>query len=155
MKQLTADHKHRILMEYAPYSHTNSFEALAVRTGGGVTKQLIQQWYRRWDGTSASLQHKAGAGRPRVLSRAQVARHIQPRIRSANRKHQAIHYPDILPAVRAATHSSVSLRSIRRYGKEQLGAKKKRTKKRTTRECKSMQGRKGGEHMHLSVQNTD
>lgn len=136
MKQLPPHHKHSILQQYRPHSPTHSFAALAVQAGSGVTAQAVANWDKRWNGTAASLQHRAGAGRPRVLSGVQVARHILPRIRSANRKHQAIHYPDILPAVRSATHTSVSLRSIRRYGKEQLGVKQKRVKIRTARERK-------------------
>jgi hypothetical protein len=136
MKQLDPSHKHFILQQYRPRSPTHSFVALAARAGGGLTESTIRSWDARWDGTPDSLQHATVPGRPRVLSRAQVARHIQPRIRSANRKHQAIHYPDILPSVRAATHKSVSLRSLQRYGKEELRAKQKRVKIRTSRECK-------------------
>lgn len=136
MKQLTAKHKHSILMEYCPYTPSNSFTALAARTGGGLTQSTIQRWYQRWDGTPASLERKPVSGRPRVLSRAQAARHIRPRIRSANRNARAIHYTDILAPVRAATDKKVSLRTLQRYGKEELHVTQKQTKKRTAAERK-------------------
>lgn len=136
MKQLTPKQKHDILVHYRPRSPNHSFVALAKHAEGGVTDRSIRNWYQRWDGTPTSLQHRTIAGRPRTLSRAQVKRHVQPRIRSANRKHHAIHYPDILPAVRSATHKQLTLRTLQRYGKEELGVKQKTVKIRTARERK-------------------
>ena len=101
-----------------------------------MNKSTIRAWYQRWDGTPASLQRTPVPGRPRVLSRAQVARHVQARIRSANRKPAAIHYTDLLPVVRRATGTNVSIQTLRRYGRKELGAKQKRTKKRTATERK-------------------
>jgi hypothetical protein len=49
-----------------------------------------------------------------------------------------VHYTTLLPAVRAKTGKELSLRTLRRYGKEQLGAKQKRSKKRTADESKSI-----------------
>lgn len=136
MKQFTPELKHHILSQYQPYSRVNSFEALARRyavQGGGAT---IQYWHSQWKGTAASLQHKQGAGRPRKLSRAQVSRHVERRIVAANQRHEPIHYTSMLPAVQAATHSDVSLRSLQRYGKEEKEVKHKHTKKRTASESK-------------------
>jgi hypothetical protein len=48
-----------------------------------------------------------------------------------------VHYTTLLPAVRAKTGKELSLRTLRRYGKEQL-AKQKRSKKRTADESKSI-----------------
>jgi transposase len=136
MKQLTPRQKHSILVQYRPRSPTHSFAALAVRAGSGLKKSTIHSWYQRWDGTPASLQHKPVPGRPRVMSRAQVVRHLQSRIRSANRKPRAIHYTDLLPVVQRATDKNVSIQTLRRYGHNELGAGHKRTKKRTAAERK-------------------
>lgn len=134
MSDSTPQQKHSILTHYRAHDRGAGFDALARRfavAGGGRT---IQRWHSRWDGTAASLQHASGAGRPRTLSSAQVTRHVKPRILAANRRHEAVHYPDILPAVQAATGTDLSLRTLRRYGKEELGAKQRRGKKRTTEE---------------------
>ena len=77
-----------------------------------------------------------GTGSARALSRAEVSRHIRAPILAANRAHRAIHYTDLLPRVRAATGTEVSLRTVRRYGEEELGAKKHRGIKRTAEESK-------------------
>jgi hypothetical protein len=74
------------------------------------------------------------SGRPRTLSRQQVIRHVRPRLLAANRRGEAVHYPSLLPPVQAATDSDLSLRTLQRYGKEELGAKQKRSKKRTADE---------------------
>lgn len=55
-------------------------------------------------------------------------------ILAANRAHRAVHYTELLPAVRQKTGTDVSLRSLQRYGKEELGAKQKRGVKRTADE---------------------
>jgi hypothetical protein len=77
-----------------------------------------------------------------VLSRAQVVQHVQPRIRAANRKAKPIHYTDMLPLVQKATSKNISIQTLRRYGKQELGAKQKHVKKRTTAERKSTHIRK-------------
>jgi hypothetical protein len=46
-----------------------------------------------------------------------------------------VHYTELLPSVRQKTGADVSLRSLQRYGKEQLRARDKKTKKRTSAEC--------------------
>lgn len=135
MKQFDALQKHEILLEYVPRSATHSFSALAVRhsvAGGG---EVIRRWHQRWDGTASSLYHRKGAGRPRILTHAQVKRHIAPRIRSKNRSHIPVVYPQLLPLVTAATEKSMSLRTMERYGKVDLLAQPIHGKKRTAEEC--------------------
>lgn len=134
MPHLNAEAKHHILLEYAPRDAARSFAALAARHAVKGGWQLLQRWYQRWDGTPASLQERVRSGRPRLLSRAQVSRHVRAPILAANRAHRAINYAELLPRVRAATGSSLSLRSLQRYGKAELGAQQKRTKKRTAAE---------------------
>lgn len=137
MKQLSPQQKHSILTRYRAHSSNHSFAALAAQAGDGLTKSTLHSWYRRWDGTPASLQHRPVTGRPRVLSRGQVAQHVRPRILSANRGARAVHYTTLHHVVERATGKSMSVRTLRRYGHEQLQAKQKRTKKRTAVERKS------------------
>ena len=139
MKHLTPDQKQEILREYSPRSTTHSFAALAHRhavAGGGRT---IQNWFARWDGTAASLQHAKGAGRPRSLTAEEVQRHIITPIRRKNRAHQPVHYSELQPAVEEQMGKQVSSRTIRRYGKEEGGGRVTRGKKRTAEECASVQ----------------
>lgn len=137
MKSLSADIKHHILLEYSPHSHTHNFAALAAKHGVAGGGEVVRRWHAQWDGTPQSLERKPVAGRPRILSRAQVTRHIRVPILAANRAHRAVHYTQLLPRVRQSTGKQVTLRTIQRYGKEQLGAKDKQTTKRTADESKS------------------
>jgi len=134
MSHLSAEAKHHILLEYAAHDTTRSFAALARRHGIKGGWRVLQRWHQRWDGTPASLQEQPRSGRPRVLSRAQISRHVRAPILAANRAHRAISYTQLLPDVRQKTGIDVSLRSLQRYGKEELGARDKHTKKRTADE---------------------
>jgi hypothetical protein len=149
MRHFSADRKHNILSEYVRYSRTHGFEALALRHSVPGGAQVIAQWYQRWNGTVDSLKENPGRGRSRLLTRAEVSRHVRPRILAANRNNRAISYTQMLPAVnrnnraisytqmlpavRRATGKSISIRTLRDYGR-QLRAKSKRTTGRTNRE---------------------
>lgn len=138
MKHFNAVTKHHILLEYTPHDKNRSFSALALRHSIPGGKKVVRDWYRRWNGTELSLHRKKGSGKQCLLSRAQIARHIGTPIRAANRSHRAIHYSDLLDAVRAKTRKQISIQTIRRYGKEILHGKNKHTDKRTKQECKRM-----------------
>jgi len=138
MPHLSADAKHVILLQYRAGARGSGFHALAERyaiKGGGAE---VLRWHRRWDGTTQSLGEQARSGRPRKLSSAQVRRHVAAPIRNANRAARPMRYTKLLPQVQAATGSDLSLRSLRRYGKEELGAKKTTGKKRTADERELM-----------------
>jgi transposase len=134
MTQLSADAKYHILLEYRPRSPTHSFAALAARHNVKGGKQTLYRWHRQWDGTARSLQRKEVSGRPRILSRAQVSRHVRAPILAANRAHRTVHYTNLLPSVLRRTGKQLTLRTLQRYGKEELGARQKHTRKRTTDE---------------------
>lgn len=125
MTNFTLSLKHHILTQYQPFSHIHSFHALArlYNVKGGAS--TIQKWHRRWDGTAQSLERLEGSGRPRLLSRIELTRHVAPRIRAANRRAEAVHYSTIHASVEAATGRHISQRTLRRYGQE-LHAKQKR-----------------------------
>ena len=135
MSHLSAEAKQHILLEYTPDDTSRSLTALARRHGVKGGGDTVRRWFRRWDGSPASLQRKAGSGRPRALSAAEVQQHVRAPILAANRDHRAISYAELLPRVRAATGKNLSGRTLRQYGKEELGAKAKHTKKRTAAEC--------------------
>lgn len=68
------------------------------------------------------------------MSRKEVQQHVRAPILRANRAHKAVHYPAVVESVRQRTGKEVSLRTLRRYGKEELGARQRKGKKRTAEE---------------------
>ena len=68
------------------------------------------------------------------MSKKEVAQHVRTPILRANRAHKAVHYSKLLPGVRQRTGKEVSLRTLQRYGKEELGAKQRKGRKRTADE---------------------
>ena len=99
MSELTPALKHHILQQYLPHSHENSFSALAARYNVKGGRRTVQRWLARWDGTPSSLEHKRGAGRPRLLSAAEVNENIHGPIPERNRSHHAVHYTDLVDPV--------------------------------------------------------
>ena len=134
MSHLSPFAKHHILLEYSPHDTTHNFAALARRHGIGGGARTVQRWHSRWNRTPQSLEGQPRSGRPSVLSRAEVSRHIRAPILAANRSHRAISYTKLLPEVEQKTRKSVSLRTLQRIGKNQLEVKSKATRKRTREE---------------------
>lgn len=134
MPHFSAELKHAILLEYRTHSHTHNLATLAARHAVPGGARTVQRWLQRWNGTAASLERAAGSGRPRALTEAEVDTYIARPIRRSNRKHTPIHYTQVTPAVQAGTGKEVSPRTVRRYGKEELGARQVKGKKRTANE---------------------
>jgi transposase len=137
MPHLSADAKQLILQQYCAGVRGSGFDALAARyhiKGGGAE---VLRWHRRWNGTQQSLEENARSGRPRILSSAQVKRHVAAPIRNSNRSARPVRYTELLPQVQAATGREMSLRTLQRYGHDEAGGRKARGKKRTAeeREC--------------------
>ncbi len=131
MPHLTSQQKHDILKLYSPFDRSHSFAALAQQYNIKGGRQVVEKWYHQWNGKSESLERKNGSGRPKALTSKQVKDLIQIPIRNKNRASVPVHYPELLPAITEKTGKQISLRTIQRVGKEQLGAKQKRTNKRT------------------------
>jgi transposase len=151
MKQFPPAQQHSILLEYSPRSTTHSFAALAERHGVPGGKRTVQRWDQRWDGTARSLEHKAGAGRPRALSKQEVQQHVRAPILRANRAHKPMHYSKLLPEVQRKTGKELSIQTLRRYGKEELNAKQRRSKKRTAEESERTHTGEGANCVVLHV----
>jgi len=135
MKQFTPEQKHEILLEYQPHTPDHSFATLATRHRVAGGRDVVRRWFKQWDGTAASLQRKPGSGRPRVLTTAEVQQHVATTIRDRNRSHQPIHYNEVQQSVTTSTGKRPSLRTIQRYGRDELGGRQKHGKKRTANEC--------------------
>lgn len=136
MKQPTAEQKHCILTHCAARRAGETLQQILALHDIAASRQAVSKWRQHWDGTLASLQRKQGSGRHRVLSKAQVTRHVVSPIRNANRAARPVRYTKLLAQVQAATHSQVSLRTLQRYGHDEAGGRKTRGKKRTAAECK-------------------
>jgi transposase len=136
MSGFTPKLKHRILQQYQPYSKEHSFSALARHYAVAGGESTIRKWHQQWNGTAASLERKAVSGRPRALNKTQVKNYIRMPIENKRRVHAAVHYTDLLLSVRQKTGKPISLRTVQRRGKEDLGVKQKRSKKRTASESK-------------------
>ncbi len=137
MSEFTPQHKHSILQLYHAGERGTGFKALAHRFGVAGGAHTLSRWYQRWDGTPTSLQEQPRSGRPCILNPAEVSRHVRAPILAANRAHRALHYTTLLPAVKAKTGKELSIQTLRRIGKQELGAKQKRSKKRTAGESES------------------
>jgi transposase len=136
MPHLTPEAKHHILLEYRPRDAAASFVALARRHGIKGGSEVVRRWHQRWNRTVRSLQERHRSGRPRILTSREVQQHVRAPILAANRAATAIHYTELLPTVRRRTGKKISIRTLRRYGRKDLGARNKSTKKRTEDECK-------------------
>jgi hypothetical protein len=136
MKDLTPELKHSVLTHYTSPHHHQTLQQILSLHGVTVSRRTVELWKQKWDGTIESLQHQAGAGRPRVLSRAQVSRHVATPIRNANRAGRTVHYSTLMEQVTESTAQTMSLRTLQRYGKEECKARSTRGQKRTADESK-------------------
>jgi len=137
MKHITAQQKHDILIHVRDRRGNEQPEEIAARHGVAAGRSTVYSWLQQWDGTPRSLERKAGSGKQRTLSAAEVQRHVRAPILAANRAARAVRYSSLLASVRQKTGKQVSIQTLRRYGHKELGAKQKRGKKRTAdeREC--------------------
>lgn len=136
MKQLTPELKHSILTHYTSPDNHHTLEQILALHSVSVSRRTIELWQLKWDGSIESLQHQSGAGRPRVLSRAEVIRHVAIPIRNANRAGRTINYSTLSQQVTDSTRKKISIRTLRRYGKEECKARSTRGQKRTVDESK-------------------
>ena len=111
--------KHKVLCEYQPNTYGCGFEALAKKYSIKGSHHCIQRWYEQWDHTVESLHELPHTGRKRKLSHQQSKQLILTPVRQALRKKQKIDYNDIHTNITAIPeHSDISLRTVRRYGKQ-------------------------------------
>jgi hypothetical protein len=155
MSHFSAAVKHAILLEYQPRSATQNFAALAQRHGVKGGARVVRRWRTQWNGTPASLEEKLRSGRPLLLSAAEVSRHIRAPLLAANRAHRAVHYTDLVPKVGRKTRKDVSLRTVQRYGKQQLHGRDKHTTKRTSTESECTHSRKNERAALCAKKETD
>ena len=136
MVTYTAQFKHKILLEYTAGNRTGSFPVLAQQYNIKGGRRTLLRWYSHWDGTAASLERKSGSGRRRLLTPQQVKKYVVKPIRRCNKEHVAVDYPELKIAMEEEIHHEISVRSLRRYGKEEGDIKDEATIGKTNQECK-------------------
>lgn len=134
MHHFSPESKDAILREYREDDVTHGYTALA-RRHPQLTSRTIRRWMSCWDGAPASLEEGARSGRPPVIQPEDRVPVIQGVINDANRRHAAIHYPEVDEALFDQTGIQPSSRTVRRWGKE-LGAHPMRTIARSVQERK-------------------
>jgi transposase len=133
MTHFTPEVKHSILLEYCAGDNNHGFEALARRHAVRGGRRVVKRWFDRWDGTPQSLQEGDRTGRPRIVNADKAGAIIKQSVGRANRKHMAIDYVKVADDIRTKTDADVSVRSVRRWGRE-MGVQHKRAIARTENE---------------------
>jgi transposase len=137
MVKYSSNFQHHILSQYQSNQRDKGFHSLARLYNIKGGRHTVKNWYKRWNGTINSLQHKRGAGRPTLLNSTQLKQHILTPIKEKNKNHQGVNYRFIHQNLKLKINKNISLRTIQRYGKEKLNIKNKRTQKHVKQECKS------------------
>ena len=115
MPHFSPQAKDAILRDYIPNDINHGFTALA-RRHPPLTANTSRRWWDRWDGTAGSLEKRKRDGRPPVIKPKDRVPVIERVIGQANRRHEAIHYPEVADELIAETGIRASLRSVRRWG---------------------------------------
>jgi transposase len=136
MKQLTPEVKHSILTHYTSSHNNNTLEHILSLHDISISRRTVQNWLNKWNGTIESLQHEPVSGRPHILTTNEVYNYITAPIRRMNRSYKPVRYTKIANQVREKTGKNITDRTIRLIGKNKLGAKRTRGKKRTAEESK-------------------
>src|SRR5665647_2362227 len=114
----STDFKQRVLEQYQLGVRGYGFKSLAHRfniTGG---HQTIADWYSDWDGTEQSLISKPREGRPPILSSIESTNYIDSYVHQRNQQHRSVNYRSVRDRVLSATGKAISIRTVRRIGKE-------------------------------------
>jgi len=133
MTHFTPEVKHSILLEYCAGDNNHGFEALARRHAVRGGRRVVKRWFDRWNGTPQSLQEGHRTSRPRIVNAGKTSAIIKQSVGRANRKHMAIDYVKVADDIRTKTEADVSVRSVRRWGRE-MGVQHKRAIARTENE---------------------
>lgn len=134
MKQLTPEQKHSILTHYTSPNNTQTLDEILSLHDIHISRRSVELWRQRWNGTIESLQHKFVPGRPHILTHKEVTQHITTPIRRKNRAYKKVKYSQVAEHLRENTGKTISDRTVRRIGKQELSAAKSKGRKRTAEE---------------------
>ncbi|CAF4035503.1 unnamed protein product, partial [Rotaria sordida] len=92
-------------------------------------------WYRQWDGTVDSLNQESKGGRARTMTQQEVKVYILEFVKSMNNKSVYVDYKKVHAHMKFVLKREVSIRTLRRYGKESGIKWKKKTREITLRDA--------------------
>ena len=126
MSNYPAAFKERVVREYQPGVRGKGFQALEkkYKVGqSGPSKRLIKVWWKKWVAggkTLAALESVPGGGRRSILTEKEKQKHILKFIAHKNLIGEAVDYKEVHRNVIAKTKKDISLREVRRIGKNEL-----------------------------------
>lgn len=132
--KFSAKQRQRILEQCARRDTNDSICAVSRRYGLASNGQTLLRWMRQWNGTTESLREREHPGRPRILTRTQVHNSIRQPVIAANRAHRCINYSMIHRQLQQEHHLDVSVRTVRRYGRRDVGIRNRRVQRKTPHE---------------------
>jgi transposase len=138
MVTYTPHFKHSVLRQYAVGIRGHSYRDLAYRYDIQGGPSLIRKWYQHWDGSRQSLERTPGSGRRVLLTPQQVQQYIVRPIRRKNQDHIAISYPELKDNIEQKIGHSISVRTVRRHGRDEGHITSHSTVPRTEQERKFM-----------------
>jgi len=116
---------HNILTEYKPGVRGSGLHALSKKYNVRGGPKLISEWFKKWDGTEASLRKQSGGDVRSILTPKEKDLHIR-KFATRKSKVEAVNYPEVKENVEKKTGKEISLRSVRRVGKKMNLSSKKR-----------------------------
>jgi hypothetical protein len=122
-----------VLEEYRRRISGSGFKSLAKRCKIKGGHKLIMSWYRRLDGTVDSLNSKSRGHRARAMTQQEITDYILEFVKSMNEKRAHVNYRMVQANVKSTLKRDVSIRTIRRYGKE-CGIRWKKAREITLRD---------------------
>lgn len=129
----TPQFKHKVLEEYHRGVYGCGFKSLAKRFKIVGGHKLIMSWYSQWNGTVDSLYQRSRGHRTRTMTQQEVQKYIVDFVKSMNSQRARVTYKMVQAHVKSSLKREVSIRTIRRYGKE-CGIRWKRTRELTPRD---------------------
>lgn len=133
-ERYTPEFKQRVVREYRAGDRGAGYQALAKKWQVGGGARLVARWVQQWDGTTRSLSKRTRPNHPRLLSRQQAQTHIRDVVARRHTHHQPVSYIELAADVREATGVGVSVRTVRRYGREDFGQRHRRVTIKPPRE---------------------
>ena len=133
-EDVSIDKKQEILQEYQPKVRGKGFKSLGKRYKIKGGHKTIRKWYQKWDGTKESLKKESGGDRRSILSEKEKKTLISGFVNKRAKK-DAADYREVHENIESKTGKKISVKSVRRLGKE-LGAVSKKTKRKSPTEGK-------------------
>ena len=119
--KFTSVFKHNVLQEYRQGIY--GFRSLAKRFKIKDGHKLKMSWYARWNGTVESLEPKWAGGRPRTMTKDQVADYILNFVDEMNMLYKPVNYKMIKERIESSLNRQFPLKTIQRYGRQDCDIK--------------------------------